>query len=1379
MVNRLYLLRNFLLFALNLIVLSALKLHGQTTFTENAAAHGLNISGLKDGGHAWSDFDGDGDLDVLVLENQNGGVKSYLMRNNAGSFTNVQSTLAPGMLTDRAERQAAWGDLNGDGRPDFMVGSHGNSGGSPAPAAFQIFLQNADGTFGNGIGGTAPITVGRTGHTININPINAEGAGFFDFEGDGDLDIFFDSHNRGIELIRNNYIDHDTHAVTNPAPNAHFTHITPGNGPGVVEYGLNQFATDGDFGSAADINDDGWVDIFMRKRDENDFFLNQGGIFTNGADLAQAANANKGGNALWDLDNDGDLDAVWTENGFTQIFRNDGPGIWTALGAAVFPGLPQPGNPNDGASSNRIDGLAGGDIDNDGDIDIFLSGTSRSYLYINQLNSPTPAPGTVGSGSAMTFSLDSETFVNANGEGVTMVDFDDDGDLDIYMSISGTNRLFVNQLPEANRNNHLIIDVKEDRGADGSTGATPERVATGANILIKDCNGNIISGLRQVNGVYGHGTQSPESVHFGLPLGEDETYIIEVRYPNYYDPTDGFNRLVGTIIASPITISGTNHYSINSTQAEISKNSNVPVANDDQRIVTTGTNISVQLNLLENDYDADGDSFFISNITQPAVGSVVIDDANAGLVTYTYNAATNFQGTTFNYTISDARLATCSASGKTDAATVRILEPCTDPMGIDTDGDGINDMCDLDDDNDGILDCDEAIEDLGYAYFGWNMNFPAGTRSMDNSSGSEILDWVLDSADDLTDSGISVSSPGSSIHITNMESSNLGEAIENNDYFQVTFTTGNDVANLELTRARWAFWDVANMRDSYYMSSAISDDGFATSTLLATNVFITAKPSGVFDMMDAPSYKLTPNTQYEVRLYVYGQIDDTTYDYSVFDDFRLVIDACRATDSDLDGNQDQLDIDSDNDGCTDADEAYIDTLSDADPDNDGFYGSGIPTVDINGMVSGAAYTTPNVLFKNINGNSCIDTDNDGVADVIDLDDDNDGILDIVEHPKTVLWVHNGTLTSDQQNTIDKLIELGFTVTIADDNDAQDANNYSVTYVHPTVDSGAAFTNVANLESTKNGVITSENALFDELMGTTGPTGNPPTNTINITNNTHPITSVFPLGNLNIGDGSYYVQNIVSGTHLGQHPDGTTNLVAWDVGEALDNGIAPGRRVAAPHTSYNEGLNSVGEDLLVSAILWTWALDTDNDGIYDHLDSDSDDDGCNDADEAYGDIDADADDNGMYGNGNPPVNADGTVSAASYSTPLDVDSNLVYDFQEQGSTISIMSQPSDLTICAGCSGSFSVSSNNADTYQWQLFNGVSWDTISNGGIYSGVSTSTLTITNSPSSESGNRYRVLMNVNGFICGETSSNSALLTVNVNSVITNRRITYRVNKN
>lgn len=225
-------------------------------FTESSAAYGLDLTGNKDGGHAWSDFDDDGDIDVLVLENRNGGVKSFLMRNNGNNtFTDVRATLVPGMPNDRAERQAAWGDVNSDGRPDFMITS---SGTTSAVVAMQIYIQNTNGTFGNGIGGTAPITIGENSSaTITINPLNVEGAGFFDFEGDGDLDIFFDSHAFGIELLRNNYIDHVTHTVTNPAPAGFFTHITPGNGPGVVEYGLNQYATDGDYGSAADVNDDG------------------------------------------------------------------------------------------------------------------------------------------------------------------------------------------------------------------------------------------------------------------------------------------------------------------------------------------------------------------------------------------------------------------------------------------------------------------------------------------------------------------------------------------------------------------------------------------------------------------------------------------------------------------------------------------------------------------------------------------------------------------------------------------------------------------------------------------------------------------------------------------------------------------------------------------------------------------------------------------------------------------------------------------------------------------------------------------------------------------------------------------------------------------
>lgn len=80
----------------------------QTTFIETSATFGLNLTGPKDGGHAWADFDGDGDQDVLVNINSIS-VRNYLMQNNDdGTFTNIQPTLAPGMVAGNlAERQAA------------------------------------------------------------------------------------------------------------------------------------------------------------------------------------------------------------------------------------------------------------------------------------------------------------------------------------------------------------------------------------------------------------------------------------------------------------------------------------------------------------------------------------------------------------------------------------------------------------------------------------------------------------------------------------------------------------------------------------------------------------------------------------------------------------------------------------------------------------------------------------------------------------------------------------------------------------------------------------------------------------------------------------------------------------------------------------------------------------------------------------------------------------------------------------------------------------------------------------------------------------------------------------------------------------------------
>lgn len=430
------------------------------------------------------------------------------------------------------------------------------------------------------------------------------------------------------------------------------------------------------------------------------------------------------------------------------------------------------------------------------------------------------------------------------------------------------------------------------------------------------------------------------------------------------------------------------------------------------------------------------------------------------------------------------------------------------------------------------------------------------------------------------------------------------------------------------------------------------------------------------------------------------------------------------------------------------------------------------------IISNSTGTCPSITSNEAVLTIAVDTDGDGITDSVDLDDDNDGILDTVECPNngTILWVTQNTPNTEEQNTIDKLTALGYSVTVVDDGaTGQDANNYAATFLFERVDSFTAFSNITNLATTNRGVITSENALHDEILGgVTG--GNSGTAFVTITNNTHPITNGLPLGDYDIGDADFHGNGITSGTTLGTNRNnGEVAINVWDVGEALETGNAPGRRVIVPHT---RGFNAAGEDLLVNAIIWAATVDTDQDGIADCLDTDSDGDGCNDADEAYSDATSDADDNGQYGTGNPSVDPDGTVVAASYPTPADADSNTIYDHLEVGSAPGITVQPTNTTVCPGCTTSFSVTS-DGDGFQWQFFNGSSWVDLSDTGIYGGTTTATLTITGPQTSDNGNQYRILVSNSAFVCGDLTSNTATLTVQVNTIITNRRITYRVRKN
>lgn len=94
--------------------------------------------------------------------------------------------------------------------------------------------------------------------------------------------------------------------------------------------------------------------------------------------------------------------------------------------------------------------------------------------------------------------------------------------------------------------------------------------------------------------------------------------------------------------------------------------------------------------------------------------------------------------------------------------------------------------------------------------------------------------------------------------------------------------------------------------------------------------------------------------------------------------------------------------------------------------------------------------------------------------------------------------------------------------------------------------------------------------------------------------------------------------------------------------------------------------------------------------------------------------------------------------------------------------SFTAQPSAQTVQAGGTATFTaaVSANPAATYQWQVSTngGGTWTPLQNAGIYSGVTTATLTITQAPSSLNTNLYQL---VASNTLGTVDSNTAALTV------------------
>ena len=344
------------------------------TFTDVTETARVGAGGFGQG-VAVGDYDGDGFPDLYLTQYG----RSILYHNNGdGTFTDV--TEKAGLAAPGWASSAVWFDYDNDGRLDLFVcqfvefskslnkscgpGEEGKHGYC-IPRLYQpmpswLFHNNGDGTF----------TDVSKASGIGKYPGKAWGAVATDVNNDGLLDLF---------------VGNDT------VPNFLFKNVGQGRFEEIatqagVAYSADGRARSGMGVDSADFNEDGWMDLFVANIDREMFSIYQNNHDETFDDLAgptgigAATRLMSGwGLKFFDYDNDGNLD-LFLANGNPDdlieslhnqvkyqeplmLFRNTGKSFQN-VSAESGPAFAKP-------LSAR--GMAIGDFDNDGAVDVLVS----------------------------------------------------------------------------------------------------------------------------------------------------------------------------------------------------------------------------------------------------------------------------------------------------------------------------------------------------------------------------------------------------------------------------------------------------------------------------------------------------------------------------------------------------------------------------------------------------------------------------------------------------------------------------------------------------------------------------------------------------------------------------------------------------------------------------------------------------------------------------------------------------------------------------------------------------------------------------------------------------------------------------------------------
>jgi hypothetical protein len=212
---------------------SLLKNMGDGKFTDITQAAGLRTSWNASVSGNWVDFDQDGWIDLFVC---NEGREVELFRNVEGKFQEQAKKL--GINSKATCKGSAWGDVNGDHWPDLFIGNYASEN--------KLYLNEAGKKFRED---DQPL--------LKSEPTLVFTSMFFDFENDGDLDLFTVAYNRDTkEYVR---------FLLNKPFTGEASRLFLNDGKGKftnAEVGLPKF-TLGMGANYGDFNGDGWLDLYI------------------------------------------------------------------------------------------------------------------------------------------------------------------------------------------------------------------------------------------------------------------------------------------------------------------------------------------------------------------------------------------------------------------------------------------------------------------------------------------------------------------------------------------------------------------------------------------------------------------------------------------------------------------------------------------------------------------------------------------------------------------------------------------------------------------------------------------------------------------------------------------------------------------------------------------------------------------------------------------------------------------------------------------------------------------------------------------------------------------------------------------------------------